>query len=131
MPHISKRRKAFAGKVDTAKSYAAIDAMKLIKETATAKFDEAAEVSRQVDRQFPDRPGLQRTRSVLTVQLVVPSHVQGPGLFAQQVSAAQALGRLLVQHAGHAGHPDPAQHEEPLHGHVRFAHGDVRERAGR
>jgi len=45
MPHISKRRKAFAGKVDHAKTYAVIDAMKLIKETATAKFDEAVDVS--------------------------------------------------------------------------------------
>jgi large subunit ribosomal protein L1 len=45
MPHISKRRKAFAKKVDHAKSYPALDAMKLIKETATAKFDEAVDVA--------------------------------------------------------------------------------------
>ncbi len=45
MPHISKRRKAFAGKVDPAKAYPAIDAMKIIKETATAKFDEAVDVA--------------------------------------------------------------------------------------
>src|SRR5258708_7702674 len=45
MPHISKRRKAFASKVDHAKAYPAIDAMKLIKETATAKFDEAGDVA--------------------------------------------------------------------------------------
>ena len=45
MAHLSKRRKAFAGKVDRAKSYAVIDAMKLVKETATAKFDEAVDAA--------------------------------------------------------------------------------------
>jgi large subunit ribosomal protein L1 len=45
MPHVSKRRKAFAKKVDHAKSYPALDAMKLVKETATAKFDEAVDVA--------------------------------------------------------------------------------------
>jgi large subunit ribosomal protein L1 len=41
----SKRRKAFANKVDRAKAYAALDAMKLVKETATAKFDESVDVA--------------------------------------------------------------------------------------
>ena len=45
MPHISKRRKAFANKVSHDKFYAALDAMKLVKETATAKFDEAVDVA--------------------------------------------------------------------------------------
>ena len=45
MAHISKRRKAFEKKVDHAKAYSAIDAMKLVKETATAKFDEAVDVA--------------------------------------------------------------------------------------
>ena len=45
MATISKRRKAFAGKVDTQKAYSAVEAMKLIKETATAKFDESVDVS--------------------------------------------------------------------------------------
>jgi len=45
MPHISKRRKAFASKVDHAKSYPVLDAMKLVKETATAKFDEAVDAA--------------------------------------------------------------------------------------
>ena len=45
MPHISKRRKSIVGKVDHAKAYAVMDAMKLVKETATAKFDEAVDVS--------------------------------------------------------------------------------------
>ena len=45
MPHISKRRKAIATRVDRAKAYGVLDAMKLIKETATAKFDEAVDVA--------------------------------------------------------------------------------------
>ena len=42
---ISKRRKAFSSKVDRAKAYSALDAMKLVKETATAKFDESVDVA--------------------------------------------------------------------------------------
>jgi large subunit ribosomal protein L1 len=42
---ISKRRKSFASKVDRAKAYAALEAMKLVKETATAKFDESVDVA--------------------------------------------------------------------------------------
>ncbi|HTP62209.1 MAG TPA: 50S ribosomal protein L1 [Burkholderiales bacterium] len=45
MSSISKRRKAFANKVDRAKAYPALDAMKLVKETATAKFDESVDVA--------------------------------------------------------------------------------------
>jgi large subunit ribosomal protein L1 len=45
MPHISKRRKAFLNKVDPTKTYAAAEALKLVKETATAKFDEAIDVA--------------------------------------------------------------------------------------
>src|SRR6476619_1083314 len=45
MPHISKRRKAFVSKVDPTKTYAAAEALKLVKETATAKFDEAIDVA--------------------------------------------------------------------------------------
>ena len=45
MPHISKRRKGFISKVDPKKTYAAAEALKLVKETATAKFDEAIDVA--------------------------------------------------------------------------------------
>jgi len=41
----SKRRKAFAGKVDTTKSYPVLDALGMIKDTATAKFDESIDVA--------------------------------------------------------------------------------------
>ena len=45
MATISKRRKAMTSKVDHAKSYPVLDAMNLIKQTATAKFDEAVDVA--------------------------------------------------------------------------------------
>ena len=45
MPHISKRRKAFLAKVDPMKVYPAMEALKLVKDTATAKFDEAVDVA--------------------------------------------------------------------------------------
>jgi hypothetical protein len=45
MPHISKRRKAFLAKVDPRKTYAAVEAINLVKQTATAKFDEAVDVA--------------------------------------------------------------------------------------
>ena len=45
MAHVSKRRKAFAGKVDTTKAYPVMDAMQLIKQTATARFDESVDVA--------------------------------------------------------------------------------------
>jgi len=45
MSAVSKRRKAMASKVDHAKAYPVLDAMGLIKQTATAKFDEAVDVA--------------------------------------------------------------------------------------
>src|ERR1700741_5241096 len=45
MTTASKRRKAIAGKVDRDKAYAALEAMKLVKDTATAKFDESVDVA--------------------------------------------------------------------------------------
>src|SRR5439155_572360 len=40
-----KRRKAFLAKVDPRKTYAALEAINLVKQTATAKFDEAVDVA--------------------------------------------------------------------------------------
>ena len=45
MAHSSKRRKTIAAKVDHGKAYPVMDAMKLVKETATARFDEAVDVA--------------------------------------------------------------------------------------
>jgi large subunit ribosomal protein L1 len=42
---ISKRRKAFAGKVNSTSTYPVLDAFKLVKDTATAKFDESVDVA--------------------------------------------------------------------------------------
>lgn len=45
MAHISKRYKAFNGKVDRARLYPVQEALKIIKENATAKFNESIDVS--------------------------------------------------------------------------------------
>ena len=45
MASLSKRRKALDGKVDRARTYPVIDALSLVKETATAKFDESVDVA--------------------------------------------------------------------------------------
>ena len=92
---ISKRRKAFANKVDRAKAYPALDAMKLVKETATAKFDESVDVAVNL--------GIDAKKSDQTVRgsVVLPS---GTGkkvrvaVFAQgdKAQAAKAAGAELV-----------------------------------
>ncbi|HEX6829891.1 MAG TPA: 50S ribosomal protein L1 [Burkholderiales bacterium] len=45
MTSLSKRYKAFAGKVDSTRAYPLGDALSLIKQTATAKFDESVDVA--------------------------------------------------------------------------------------
>ena len=92
---ISKRRKAFVNKVDRAKSYPALDAMKLVKETATAKFDESVDVAVNL--------GIDAKKSDQTVRgsVVLPA---GTGkkvrvaVFAQgdKALAAKAAGAELV-----------------------------------
>jgi large subunit ribosomal protein L1 len=44
-PRLSKRMKTVRGKIDHVKTYAVEDALKLVKETATAKFDESVDVA--------------------------------------------------------------------------------------
>src|SRR4026207_246182 len=95
MASISKRRKAFASKVDRAKAYPALDAMKLVKETATAKFDESVDVAVNL--------GIDAKKSDQTVRgsVVLPA---GTGkkvrvaVFAQgdKAQAAKAAGAELV-----------------------------------
>jgi large subunit ribosomal protein L1 len=48
MAKLTKKQKAFAGKVDTNKLYAFADAMAIIKECANAKFDESIDVAIQL-----------------------------------------------------------------------------------
>ena len=91
----SKRRKAFANMVDRAKAYAALEAMKLVKETATAKFDESVDVAVNL--------GIDAKKSDQTVRgsVVLPA---GTGkkvrvaVFAQgdKAQAAKAAGAELV-----------------------------------
>ena len=45
MAHISKRFKAITGKVDRSKVYPLPDALGIVKEAATAKFDESIDVA--------------------------------------------------------------------------------------
>src|SRR6476659_7318735 len=95
MPHISKRRKAVAKRVDHAKSYPALDAMKLVKETATAKFDEAVDVA--VNLGIDAKKGDQTVRG----SVVLPSGtgkavrvaVFAPG---EKAAAAKAAGAEIV-----------------------------------
>jgi len=92
---ISKRRKGFANKVDRAKAYPALDAMKLVKETATAKFDESVDVAVNL--------GIDAKKSDQTVRgsVLLPA---GTGkkvrvaVFAQgdKAQAAKAAGAELV-----------------------------------
>jgi large subunit ribosomal protein L1 len=83
----SKRYQAARTKVDRAKAYAAQDALKLVKDSATAKFDESVDVSINL--------GIDAKKSDQTVRgsIVLP---QGTGksvriaVFAQGDRAAQA-----------------------------------------
>ncbi len=91
----SKRRKAIASKVDRDKVYAALEAMKLVKDTATAKFDESVDVAVNL--------GIDAKKSDQTVRgaVVLPA---GTGkkvrvaVFAQgdRAEAAKAAGADLV-----------------------------------
>ena len=45
LPKLSKRMKAVRSKVDRAKAYPVDDALKLVKETAVAKFDESVDIA--------------------------------------------------------------------------------------
>ena len=91
----SKRRKAIPTKVDRDKVYAALEAMKLVKDTATAKFDESVDVAVNL--------GIDAKKSDQTVRgaVVLPA---GTGksvrvaVFAQgdRAEAAKAAGADLV-----------------------------------
>ena len=95
MANISKRRQALAGKVDRTKVYSVNDAMKLVKDTSTAKFDESVDVAVNL--------GIDAKKSDQTVRgaVVLPA---GTGksvrvaVFAQgeKAEAARAAGADLV-----------------------------------
>jgi large subunit ribosomal protein L1 len=87
MAHVSKRYKALRAKVDPAKTYPAQEALKIVKESATAKFNESVDVSINL--------GIDAKKSDQTVRgsIVLP---QGTGkgvriaVFAQGDKATQA-----------------------------------------
>ena len=87
MAHISKRYKAIKTKVDRSKSYALADAMRIVKENATAKFNESIDVAINL--------GIDAKKSDQTVRgaIVLP---KGTGkdkrvaVFAQGDNAAKA-----------------------------------------
>jgi len=95
MATVSKRRQALAGKVDRAKSYPAVEALELVKNTATAKFDESVDVAVNL--------GIDAKKSDQTVRgsVVLPA---GTGktvrvaVFAQgeKAEAAKAAGADIV-----------------------------------
>src|SRR5258707_7542138 len=95
MPHSSKRRKAFVKKVDPAKAYAAIDAMKLVKETATAKFDEAVDVA--VNLGIDAKKGEQTVRGSVVLPAGTGKKIR-VAVFAagDKAEAAKAAGADLV-----------------------------------
>jgi len=92
MPHISKRRKAFISKVDPKKTYAAGEALKLVKETATAKFDEAIDVA--VNLGIDAKKGDQTVRGSVVLPAGTGKKVRvavfAPGDKAQAAKAAGA-----------------------------------------
>ena len=48
MSKLTKKQKAFEGKVESTKLYALVDALGIVKECATAKFDESIDVAVQL-----------------------------------------------------------------------------------
>src|SRR5213075_2523095 len=94
-PHISKRRKAFANKVDPTKTYAAGEALKLVKETATAKFDEAIDVA--VNLGIDAKKGDQTVRGSVVLPAGTGKKVRvavfAPG---DKAAAAKAAGADIV-----------------------------------
>ena len=95
MPHVSKRRKGFLAKVDSRKTYAAIEAIKLVKETATAKFDEAVDVA--VNLGIDAKKGDQTVRGSVVLPAGTGKKVRvavfAPG---DKAAAAKAAGADLV-----------------------------------
>src|SRR5205814_3604605 len=95
MPHVSKRRKAFIAKVDRNKTYAAAEALKLVKETATAKFDEAIDVA--VNLGIDAKKGDQTVRGSVVLPAGTGKKVR-VAVFApaDKAQAAKAAGAEIV-----------------------------------
>jgi large subunit ribosomal protein L1 len=90
-PHLSKRMKTLRGKIDRSKSYSVDDALKLVKETAVAKFDESVDVAVNL--------GIDAKKSDQTVRgsVVLPA---GTGKKVRVAVFAQGDKAKLAQDAG-------------------------------
>ena len=95
MAHVSKRRKAFVAKVDRSKAYPAMEALKLVKDTATAKFDEAVDVA--VNLGIDAKKGDQTVRGSVVLPAGTGKKVR-VAVFAagDKAQAAKAAGADLV-----------------------------------
>ncbi|MCX8004882.1 MAG: 50S ribosomal protein L1 [Burkholderiaceae bacterium] len=95
MARLSKRRKAIVSRVDPAKLYPALEALQLVKETATAKFDESvdAAVNLGIDPKKTD----QAVRGAVVLPAGTGKKVR-VAVFAQgdKAEAARAAGADLV-----------------------------------
>ena len=95
MAQVSKRLAALRGKIDRNKVYAVSDALTLVKETATAKFDESVDavINLGIDARKSDQ--------LVRGALVLPSgtgKTKRIAVFAQgaQAEAAKAAGADIV-----------------------------------
>ncbi len=95
MAAVSKRRKTFAAKVDPTKAYAVMDAMQLVKGTATAKFDESVDVA--VNLGIDAKKSDQSVRGSVVLPAGTGKKVR-VAVFAQgdKAQAAKAAGADLV-----------------------------------
>jgi large subunit ribosomal protein L1 len=96
MAKLSKRLQAIKSKIDRSKSYPALQALQLIKETATAKFDESVDVAVNLGIDARKSDQMVRGSVVLpkgtgkTVRVAV--FAQGPNAEAAKAAGADIVG---------------------------------------
>jgi large subunit ribosomal protein L1 len=110
MAHVSKRVKTIKSKVDRAKTYAVDDALKLVKENATAKFNESIDVAINLGIDAKKSDQVVRGSVVLpkgigkTVRVAV--FAQGPAAQAAQAAGADLVGMEDLAEKVKAGNID-------------------------
>ncbi|MGA7180255.1 MAG: 50S ribosomal protein L1 [Thiobacillaceae bacterium] len=96
MAKLSKRLQAIKSKIDRSKAYSAMDALQLVKETATAKFDESVDVAVNLGIDARKSDQMVRGSVVLpkgtgkTVRVAV--FAQGPNAEAARSAGADIVG---------------------------------------
>ena len=96
MAKLSKRLQAIKNKIDRSRSYAALEALQLVKETATAKFDESVDVAVNLGIDARKSDQMVRGSVVLpkgtgkTVRVAV--FAQGPNAEAAKAAGADIVG---------------------------------------